>query len=157
MKYRIYRITTQGYYFLPINKDKTLQIVLHCDIIRGCATIKFYTHMHTKYYLLLMINDNSYNSFSCLQLSNTWGSYIQGYMDIWYRWAIGTVSWRWRQSQYFCSSCYYDRIYRWARFESNNLPSLSPIKFTHVALFKGLQLKLIKVICIQIVTYCSTI
>jgi len=32
--------------------------------------------------------------------------------------------WRWRQSRYFCSSCYYGRIYCWACFESYNLPSL---------------------------------
>jgi len=58
--------------FLPINKDKTLQIVLHCDIIQGCATIKFYNYVHTTILLnitfLLAINDSSYNSFSCLQL-----------------------------------------------------------------------------------------
>jgi len=36
--------------FLLKNKDKTLQIVMHCDIIRGCATIKFYTHVHTTIY-----------------------------------------------------------------------------------------------------------
>jgi len=42
------RIVAQGYYyFLTQNKDKTIQIVPHCNIIRGCATIKFYTHVHT--------------------------------------------------------------------------------------------------------------
>jgi len=38
--------------FLPKSKDKTLQIVAHCDIIWGCATIKFYAHMHTTTYIL---------------------------------------------------------------------------------------------------------
>jgi len=84
------RIVAQGYYyFLPKNKDKTLQIVPHCDIIRGCATIKFYTLMcillYIKYYLLLTINNNSYNSFNCLQLCNMWRSYTQGYMNAQYR------------------------------------------------------------------------
>jgi len=32
---------------------------------------------------------------------------------------------------------YYDRIYCWRYFESYNLPSLTPIKFAHAALFKG--------------------
>jgi len=85
------QIVAQGYYyFLPKNKDKTLQIVPHCDIIRGCAIIKFYTHMHTANILnitfLLTINGNSYNSFNCLQHCNTWESYIQGYMNARYRW-----------------------------------------------------------------------
>jgi len=71
------QIVAQGYYyFLSKNKDKTLQIVSHCDIIWGCATIKFYTHMHTtNITFLLTINDNSHNSFNCLQLCNMWGSY----------------------------------------------------------------------------------
>jgi len=30
-----------------------LQIVLHCNIIQGCTTIKFYTHVHTTIYLTL--------------------------------------------------------------------------------------------------------
>jgi len=45
------QIVVQGYYyFLFKNKDKTLQIVSHCDIIRGRATIKYYTHVHTTVY-----------------------------------------------------------------------------------------------------------
>jgi len=44
------RIVAQGYYFLPKNKDKTLQIVLHCDIIQEHATIKFYAHVHVTIY-----------------------------------------------------------------------------------------------------------
>jgi len=47
------QIVAQGhYYFYPKNKDKTLQIVPQCDIIWGCTTIKFYTHMHTTSYIL---------------------------------------------------------------------------------------------------------
>jgi len=81
--------------FLSKNKDKILQIVSHCGIIRGCATIKFYTHVHTTTYIfnitfLLTINDSSYNSFNCLQLSNTWESYkaiwmldIGGHLELW--------------------------------------------------------------------------
>ena len=86
------RIVAQGYYyFLPKNEDKALQIVLHCDIIWGCATIKFYTHMHTTILnitFLLSINGNSYNSFNCLQLCNMWESYTQSYMNAQYRWAL---------------------------------------------------------------------
>jgi len=50
-------------------------VILHCDIIQGCSTIKFYTHMHTTIIIitfLLAINDKICNSFSCLQLCNTW-------------------------------------------------------------------------------------
>jgi len=36
--------------FLLKNKDKTLQIVPHCDIIQVCAIMKFYTHVHTTIY-----------------------------------------------------------------------------------------------------------
>jgi len=39
--------------FLPKNKDKNLQIVLHYDIIQGCTTIKYYTHVHTTIYQTL--------------------------------------------------------------------------------------------------------
>jgi len=45
--------------FLPKNKDKTFQIVPYCDIIRGCATIKFYTHvilLYIKHYLFIINN-----------------------------------------------------------------------------------------------------
>ena len=84
-------IVAQGYYyFLPKNRDKTLQIVPHCDIIRGRTTITLHS---CAYYnilnitFLLMINDNSYNSFNCLPLCNRWGSYIQGYINARHRWA----------------------------------------------------------------------
>jgi len=40
--------------------------------------------LSTRYYLY---DDNSYNSFSYLQLCNTWESYIQGYMDA--RYTVG--------------------------------------------------------------------
>jgi len=54
--------------FLPKNKDKTLQIVPHCDIIQGCATIKFYTHVHTTLLKMTFFidNNNSYNYFNCV-------------------------------------------------------------------------------------------
>ena len=91
-------IVTQGtIIFLHKNKDKNLQIVPHCDIIWGCTTIKYYIHVYTTITILniaflLTINDNSYNSSNYLQLCNTWGSYIQDYMNAQYRWALRIVS-----------------------------------------------------------------
>ena len=91
------RIVAQGYYYfftqkqgLNLPNSATLQHYLR---------VRYYKilHSHVYYYILnitflLTINDNSYNSFNCLQLCNTWGSYIQGYTNAQYRWALGTVS-----------------------------------------------------------------
>jgi len=51
-KYHLYSNCSPGVllFFYPKNKNKTLQIVLHCDIIWGCATIKFYAYMHATMY-----------------------------------------------------------------------------------------------------------
>jgi len=69
--------------FLPKNKDKTIQIVRAA--LWHYSRVHYYKILHScaYYYILnitflLMINDNSYNSFSCLQLCNMWGLYIQG-------------------------------------------------------------------------------
>jgi len=61
---------------------------------------------------LMVINDNSYNSFSCLQLCNTWRSYIQGYiwtLDIGGHSELGVENGDYYDTS--CGSYYYDRIY----------------------------------------------
>jgi len=94
----------QGYYyFLPKNKDKTLQIVSHCNIIRGCATINItltYILLYIKYYLFywrLMttatILSIAFNFVACEDhtYKAIWTLDIGGHLELWANFAIVVI------------------------------------------------------------------
>jgi len=79
------RIVAQGYYYFFYPKTRTKPP--NSAALRHYSRMRYYKILHSCAYncilnitFLLTINDNSYNSFNCLQLCNTWGSYIQGYI-----------------------------------------------------------------------------